>query len=207
MPSTIKITPIKVADLVAEDETMPVYVHLIDHPDARVLVDTGMTRLHPAVADLDPRIRPLDKQDIDLTRIDIVVNTHLHFDHCGGNCLFPNTPIYVQRQELDDARTQNDYTIAEWVDPPDITLRYMPLEGEYELLTGVRLIPAPGHTPGSQIVLVNDLEGPTIIAGDTAVWSVELDNPQTEGQRLIRALNPARVLLSHEDGPWGQKVK
>jgi hypothetical protein len=35
---------------------MPVYVHVIDHPDARVLVDTGMTELHPAVADLDPRL-------------------------------------------------------------------------------------------------------------------------------------------------------
>ena len=67
---------------------MPVYVHVIDHPDARVLVDTGMTELHPAVADLDPRLRPLSKQDFDLAGIDIVVNTHLHFDHCGGKHLF-----------------------------------------------------------------------------------------------------------------------
>src|SRR3954471_13349773 len=73
------ITPILVADLLAEDERMPVYVHVIDHPDARVLVDTGMTDLHPAVADLDPRLTPLSTQDIDLAGIDIVVNTHLHF--------------------------------------------------------------------------------------------------------------------------------
>src|SRR5438105_12054463 len=57
---------------------MPVYVHVIDHPDARVLVDTGMTELHPAVADLDPRLRPLSKQDFDLAGIDIVVNTHTY---------------------------------------------------------------------------------------------------------------------------------
>jgi hypothetical protein len=49
-------------------------VHVIDHPDARVLVDTGMTERHPAVADLDPRLRPLSKQDFDLAGIDIVVN-------------------------------------------------------------------------------------------------------------------------------------
>ena len=67
---------------------MPVYVHVIDHPEARVLVDTGMTDLHPLVADMDPRLRPLSEQDIDLAGIDIVVNTHLHFDHCGGNHLF-----------------------------------------------------------------------------------------------------------------------
>ena len=45
---------------------MPVSVHVIDHPDARVPVDTGMTELHPAVADLDPRLHPLSKQEFDL---------------------------------------------------------------------------------------------------------------------------------------------
>ena len=89
---------------------MPVYVHVIDHPDARVLVDTGMTELHPAVADLDPRLSPLSEQDFDLAVIDIVVNTHLHFDHCGGNHLFAGRPIYVQCRELDDARSEDDYT-------------------------------------------------------------------------------------------------
>ena len=46
MSAAITITPISVADLLAEDERMPVYVHVINHPDARVLVDTGMTELH-----------------------------------------------------------------------------------------------------------------------------------------------------------------
>src|SRR5215204_6205376 len=73
--ASITITPVRVADLLAEGERMPVYVHVIDHPDARVLVDTGMTELHPAAADLDPRLRPLSEQDFDLAGIDIVVNT------------------------------------------------------------------------------------------------------------------------------------
>src|SRR4051794_40000742 len=98
------VTPVLVAELLAEGARMPVYVHVIDHPDARVLVDTGMTQLHPLVADMDPRLRPLTEQDVDLDGIDIVVNTHLHFDHCGGNHLFAGKPIYVQRRELDDAR-------------------------------------------------------------------------------------------------------
>ena len=140
-PASITITPVHVADLLAEGERMPVYVHVIDHPDARVLVDTGLTELHPAVADLDPRLRPLSKQDFDLAGIDIVVNTHLHFDHCGGNHLFAGRPIYVQRQELDDARSQDDYTIREWVEAPGV--RYVPVDGELELLPGLRLVPAP----------------------------------------------------------------
>ncbi len=89
MKKEITITPVRVADLLAEGERMPVYVHIIDHPDARVLVDTGMTELHPAVADMDPRLSPLNKQDFDLAGIDIVVNTHLHFDHCRQADLRP----------------------------------------------------------------------------------------------------------------------
>ena len=138
------VTPVLVAELLAEGERMPVYVHVIDHPDARVLVDTGMTELHPEVADMDPRLVPLSEQAFDLAGIDLVVNTHLHFDHCGGNHLFAGRPIYVQRQELEDARTEDDYTIREWVDAPGI--RYEPVDGELELLPGLRLVPAPGHT-------------------------------------------------------------
>ncbi|AXV07238.1 putative metallohydrolase [Euzebya pacifica] len=196
----ITITPVLVADLHVEGERMPVYVHVIDHPDARVLVDTGMTQLHPVLADMDPRLWPLSEHDLDLGAIDIVVNTHLHGDHCGGNHLFPNTPIYVQRQELDDARRNEGYTILEWLDPPGV--RYVPVDGELELLPGLRLVPAPGHTRGSQIVVVATEGPPVVVCGDVAVWHGELDDPHTEGQLLIHALNPNLVWLAHEHEPW-----
>jgi len=202
-PPTIAptITPVLVAELLAEGERMPVYVHVIDHPDARVLVDTGMTDLHPAVADMDPRLVPLSEQaDLDLAGIDVVINTHLHFDHCGGNHLFAGRPIYVQRTELDDARSQDDYTIREWVEAPGV--RYVPVDGELEVLPGLRLVPAPGHTRGSQVVVVETAGRPVVIGGDMAVFSGELDDPRTEGQRLVRALNPELVWLSHEREPW-----
>ena len=195
------VTPVLVADLLAADERMPVYVHVIDHPDGRVLVDTGMTQLHPAVADMDPRLTPLsDQADIDLASIDIVINTHLHFDHCGGNHLFTGKPVYVQRRELDDARTLEDYTIREWVQAPGV--QYVPVDGTLEVLPGVRLVPAPGHTHGSQIVVVETGARPVVIVGDTAVYHAELDAPSTEGQRLVRSLDPAEVWLSHAHEPW-----
>src|SRR5690349_16286439 len=112
-PGPITVTPILVADLFVEGEPMPLYVHVIDHPDARVLVDTGMTALHSFAAELHPRLHPLNEQDIDLASIDIVVNTHLHADHCGGNHLFAGKPIYVQRRELDEARNKDGYTLRE----------------------------------------------------------------------------------------------
>jgi len=189
-----------VAELLAEGERMPVYVHVIDHPDARVLVDTGMTQLHPAVADMDPRVIPLSAQaDFDLASIDIVVNTHLHFDHCGGNHLFTGRPIYVQRRELDDARSEDDYTIREWVDAPGV--HYVPVDGALELLPGLRLVPAPGHTRGSQVVVVEQGGRAVVVGGDMAVFFAELDEPHTEGQRLVRALHPQEVWLSHEHEP------
>ena len=190
------VTPIHVADLVAEGDVLPVYVHVIDHPDGRVLVDTGMTELHPLVADLDPRVVPLE---LDPAGIDIVVNTHLHFDHCGGNHLFAGTPIYVQRQELEDARGE-DYTIPEWVDAPGV--RYEVVDGRLELLPGLRLVPAPGHTRGMQVVVVETGTRPIVVGGDVAVSFAELDEPQDEGQRLVRALDPELVWLTHEPEPW-----
>ena len=89
------ITPVFVGDLLAEDERMPVYVHVIDHPDARVLVDTGMTELHPAAADMDPRIRPLSEQpDFDLAGID---------DHSAGRMLDGHGSDLVKALEGRDA--------------------------------------------------------------------------------------------------------
>ena len=197
---SITVTPVLVGDLGVEGERMPIYVHVLDHPDARVLVDTGIKELHPAVADLDPRLRPFDEQDFDIAGVDVVVNTHLHFDHCGGNHLFAGKPIHVQRQELDDARSKADYTIPDWVDAAGV--QYVAVDGELELVPGIRLVPAPGHTRGSQIVVVETGGRPIVVAGDTAVWSGELDEPTTEGQRLIRALDPELVWLSHTHEPW-----
>jgi N-acyl homoserine lactone hydrolase len=200
------IRPVLAAELVAEGELMPVYVHVIDHPDARVLVDTGLTALHPeVVADLDPRPIPLNTQaDFDAAGIDIVVNTHLHFDHCGGNHLFAGRPTYVQRAELDDARSKDDYTIREWVDAPGV--QYVPVDGELELLPGIRLLPAPGHTRGSQVVVVETGGRPVVIGGDMAVFFSDMDEPRNEGQRLVRALDPELVWLSHEHEPWRPPV-
>jgi N-acyl homoserine lactone hydrolase len=185
----------------------PVYVHVIDHRDARVLVDTGMTELRPAVADMDPRLVPLSTQDFDLAGIDVVVNTHLHFDHCGGNHLFAGRPIYVQRRELgdarredNDARSEDNYTIREWIEAPGV--RYVPVDGELELLPRLRLVPAPGHTRGLQVVVVETGGRPVVVGGDVAVRLGELDEPRTERQLRVRALDPEVVWLAHEHEAW-----
>jgi N-acyl homoserine lactone hydrolase len=199
-PGPITITPVRVADLHVEGERMPVYVHVIGHPAARVLVDTGMTEVHPAMADMDPRLQPLSEQDFDLAGIDIVVNTHLHADHCGGNHLFAGRPIHVQARELADARLLDDYTVREWVDFDGAT--YVEHEGEVELLPGMRLLPAPGHTDGHQVVVLEGGGRPVVVGGDVAVWFGEFAEPPTEGRLRVLALDPELVWLAHEHEPW-----
>ncbi|MBT9257400.1 MBL fold metallo-hydrolase [Phycicoccus sp. MAQZ13P-2] len=202
MTERTTVTPVLTADFAVEAGSggrMPVYVHVIDHEDTRILVDTGIRDQHPALMDMDPRLRAWT-EEVDLSSIDIVVNTHLHADHCGGNHLFASCPIYVQRRELDDALSLEDYTLREWVEAPGVD--YTAVDGETEIVAGIRLLPAPGHTDGSQIVVVDSGERRVVIAGDTAVWFGELDEPATEGQKLITTLRPDEVWLSHEHLPW-----
>jgi N-acyl homoserine lactone hydrolase len=136
------------ADLIVEGEQMPVFIWTIDHSAGRVLVDTGLIDSRPEIDDMSPTPHPENiPRDVAC-----VINTHLHWDHCGGNRLFPGVPIHVQARELADARSLDNYTIREWVDFDGAT--YVEHKGEAEVLPGIRLLPAPGHTDGHQVVVV-----------------------------------------------------
>jgi N-acyl homoserine lactone hydrolase len=193
------IRPIRFGDVAFEGERWPMYVHVVEHPDGLVLVDTGMVEPHPETVEFDPSFTALDEL-VDVERVAVVVNTHLHFDHCGGNRLFAGRPIHVQRRELADARSEEDYTIPEWVDFPGAV--YEELDGDAELMAGVRVIATPGHTRGHQAVVVDTAGGVVVIGGDVAYRDSELNEPKTEGQRRIRELEPAVVWLAHRDEPW-----
>lgn len=86
-------------------DRLPGFSDTIEHPDGLVLVDTGMIDTTPAIEDDGEEWHPNPLPDELVSRVAVVVNTHLHFDHCGGNRLFPGIPIHVQRRELADART------------------------------------------------------------------------------------------------------
>jgi N-acyl homoserine lactone hydrolase len=185
------------SEVVVDGATWPGLVHTIDHPEAFVLVDTGMIDSTPELDDeWSPTPHPLPADLV--RRVGLVVNTHLHFDHCGGNRLFPGVPIHVQRRELADARTQDDYTIREWVDFPGAT--YVEHDGEAELLPGVRLLPAPGHTEGHQIVVVETDEGPVVLGGDVGHSFGEIGHGDTPGKRLVLEL-AAPTYLAHARNP------
>jgi N-acyl homoserine lactone hydrolase len=100
----------------------------------------------------------------------------------------------VQRRELADARTEDDYTVREWVDFPGAT--YVEHDGEAEILPGVRLLPAPGHTAGHQIVVVETDEGPVVLGGDVGDSFEELERGDTPGRQLVLEL-AAPTHLAH----------
>ena len=107
-------------------------------------------------------------------------------------------PIHVQARELADARSLDNYTIREWVDFDGAT--YVEHEGEVELLPGIRMLPAPGHTDGHQVVVVETDAGTNVLGGDVGVWFGELSSGTTEGQRRVLALE-ALTWLSHAPEP------
>ena len=125
-----------------------------------------------------------------------MINTHLHFDHCGGNRLFVGTPIHVQRIERVAAR-EPDFTIPEWVEFEGAT--YVEHEGEAEIANGVRVLPTPGHTPGHQSVLVDTDDGLVVLAGDVGYTWKQFD--QSESGQLLLSLQPRRIWLAHQAGP------
>ena len=180
------------SELVVEGQTWPGLVHTVDHPDGLILVDTGMIDSKPEVEDMSPTPHP---ENIPRDVV-CVINTHLHFDHCGGNRLFPGVPIHVQARELADARSP-DYTFPEWVDFDGAT--YVEHDGEAEILPGIRVLPAPGHCDGHQVVVVDTDEGPVVIGGDVGVSFEELSSGATEGQQRVLALG-APTWLSHAPG-------
>jgi glyoxylase-like metal-dependent hydrolase (beta-lactamase superfamily II) len=100
--------------------------------------------------------------------VDVVIDTHLHFDHAGGNTFtggdgevrptFPNAQYVVQRREYEFAATANERTAASYFprnwEPVVRAGQFRFVEGELELLPGITLLPTPGHTPGHQSVLI-----------------------------------------------------
>lgn len=110
---------------------------------------------------------------IQLKEIDLVICTHLHWDHCCNHRLLPNAKLLVQHDELAYAMApvpaqRVAYGWAQNEIPPFLWAaeRYLAIKGDKEILPGISVLRTPGHTPGHQGVLVNTDSGKILIAGD-----------------------------------------
>jgi len=188
------VRAIQYGNVLVDGERWPNSIHVIEHPDGRVLVDTGMIDSTP---ELDEEWGPV-LREWEVPDVAAVINTHLHFDHCGGNRRFAGTPTYVQRAELAAARAP-DY-LEEWVHFDGSS--YVELDGDTELWEGVSVLFTPGHSAGHQAVVVETDDGLVVLAGDVTYSMRELIDGATESIRRVHALRPHRVYLAHHRRPW-----
>jgi N-acyl homoserine lactone hydrolase len=144
-----------------------VYGYLVNHPELTVVFDTGIGAADPETeAHYQPHRRPLEVACRDagcgLDAIDLVVNSHLHFDHCGANPALAGRRIVVQSTELEAAQVEN-YTFPELIDFGGAI--YDRIDGEAEIADGLVVLPTPGHSPGHQSLVVSAQDGTLLVAG------------------------------------------
>jgi glyoxylase-like metal-dependent hydrolase (beta-lactamase superfamily II) len=191
-----------------------VHGFVIIHPGGAALVDTGVGGPQEVLNDWRVVNRTAADALADLgmspADISLVINTHLHFDHCGQNSVFKHAAHYVQRAELARAERESPELYG-WFD--FMNARFELLDGDTEVLPGVEVIATPGHTDGHQCVVVRTGEGGTdLLIGDAAYTPRQYNGPAdqklVEGQasdraawwdslQRIRGMAPARVHFCH----------
>ena len=168
----LEIVRLHLAELAAFNH-IPVHGFVIKHPRAgAILIDTGVGWPTELVKEWQVVNRhaadALGEHDLSPADVRIVINSHLHFDHCGQNAVFKHAPFYVQRTELARARRE-ERTTSEWFDFAGA--RFELIDGDAEIADGVKVVATPGHTAGHQSVLVEAKDGSAVMIGDAAYTS------------------------------------
>jgi N-acyl homoserine lactone hydrolase len=196
------------------DITVPIPVFLIEHSKGRALFDTG---LHPDCQN-DPAGRlgtrlaglfrvdfkpgeevsaRLEAIDRDPGKIDLVITSHFHFDHVGGNALIPNATMLVQRREW-DAAMDADIAARHGYNPRDFDLghKLRLVDGEHDVFGdgSVVCLPTHGHTPGHQSLRLRLDRGQIVLAADACYFCRTLRE-----RRLPRYVHDSEAMLASLD--------
>ena len=215
---------------------VPVPVFLIEHPRGRVLFDTG---LHPDVQhDAHGRLGPLANVfpaefrpgeevggrlaglGVPVERVDLVILSHLHFDHAGGLGTVPNARVIVQRREWEaghDAERAAALSFARH--DFDHGHDLLPVDGEHDVFGDGRVmcIPTHGHTPGHQSLRVRLDSGEVVLTADACYLRRTLETrhlPPTPYDREAMLASLARLrhlrdagahlIYGHDPEAWAE---
>jgi len=202
---------------------VPVPCYLIRHPRGTALFDSG---LHPHTQ-TDPEGRlgalaafhevhyeageevsaHLESLEIDRDDIDYLINSHLHFDHAGGNAQIENATLIVQRREW-EAGGDPDLIESNSYQPHDYDLghRRLLVDGEHDVFGdgSVVCLPTPGHTPGHQSLRVMLDSGPVVLCGDACYLKESLDSLRLspivhDADQALESMQTLRALRSRGD--------
>ena len=216
---------------------------LVEAPNALVLIDTGVGNKYSekfaeiyGISNAGDPTRLADgirDAGFDPSDIDIVLSTHLHFDHAGGNTFrrddgeivptFPEARYVVQRGELDFAHSQNERIRASYLRENFEAVGAAGLwdlrEGEGQVTEGIEVTLTPGHTPFHQSVLIRSGGETACFLADVCPTSAHLPLPwimgydleplvTLESKRVLweRALEEDWLLVFEHDPrvPWGR---
>jgi len=242
---SITLTPIESGKMTADkgalcegaegDSTFPVCCWVVSHPKGTVLFDTG---LHKELNTDKRRLgASADVFDIDLAdgkdlvallsdkgfyadRIDYIVLSHLHFDHCGGTALIPNAEILIQEQEWQSGSDEKLIELGVY-NPDDYNLGHpvKQVNGVFDVFNDgtVVCLPTPGHTAGHQSLRIELASGPVVLTSDCVYWQQMLEDMQfppfgfdREQQResmlnLIKLRNEGcKLIFGHDAVQWAQ---
>jgi N-acyl homoserine lactone hydrolase len=219
--------------------TMPIPAYLIEHDKGTLLFDTGMNpacqhdpaghvgaaiatafRFHYAKGEeVSARLEAIGH---DPARIGLIVNSHLHFDHCGGNASIPNATVVVQRREWEAGKRPEGAAVRAYI-PRDYDLghKLKLVDGEHDLFGDGRvvLLPTPGHTAGHQSLKLRLDSGEIVLAADACYLCQNLRERRLppgahDRAQMLQSLdrlaalesNGARIFFGHDPEFW-QGVK
>jgi glyoxylase-like metal-dependent hydrolase (beta-lactamase superfamily II) len=213
---------------------VPVPSFVIDHPKGLVLFDSGLhpacrsdaaERLGPAAAIFSVDYGPNEDVASRLTtcemrcdRIRYLINSHLHFDHTGGNALIPNAQLVVQRREW-DAGHDDELRQRNFYDPRDYDTGHdvLCIDGEHDLFGDGRIVclPTHGHTPGHQSLRVRLDSGDVVLTADACylrrtLEELHLPHVVFDRERMLESLHTlrrlqaggARIVYGHDPEFW-----
>lgn len=152
---------------------LPIWAFLVQGNGHNILVDTGLDEnelITPAGFFEETGMEPLSIVDclagegLRVDDIDIVINTHLHDDHCGNNGLFSKATFYTHQLEIDFCHSP--HPIDHRYDSYFIEgVNFVTVEDGREIVSGISVMHSPGHSPGGISVKIETGEGPAVITG------------------------------------------
>jgi glyoxylase-like metal-dependent hydrolase (beta-lactamase superfamily II) len=143
--------------------------------------------------------------------INIVVNTHLHFDHCGNNALFPHAKFIIQAEEYDYALKPERFQEAAYAKELfDFKANLQLIHEEFMLSDEISLVPTPGHSIGHQSVIIKTADRNYVCCGDTAPLRENLERRNIPGVLYcshhaleaidrLKAIDNAVYIYSHDN--------
>jgi len=160
----------------------------------------------------------IKENDFDLEDINYVINTHLHFDHCGWNTIskegslkpsFPKAKYIIQKKEWESALNPDERSSASYMKEKLLPLQEWGnlelIDGDFELEEGIKIMHIPGHTRGHQCVLIESRGKKLFFPGDLIPTSAHFPLPYIMAYDLfpLETLeNKKRILQTAEKEDW-----